>query len=134
MAGIFDAIEKPTKEVLERLLNDRSLRKLVTYKRFVSEQFDNALGYNVEVTDDVEELRAIRLRHTQDSIRLSSGEVASGDMLYMVAFEDMPVDDDGELNTSLKDVVVDESGKRFRVKAIDDIFGIAVSITVSGAF
>lgn len=119
---LMSIVEPPVTALLGELLADPVLSKAVTYRRWVSQSFDRALGHVVEAYSDVI-LTALELRHTRESIKSSSAEVSIGDKLFVFRHGDLPS------GYSQRDVIV-ESGKQHRIKGIDEIFSIATAISV----
>lgn len=122
--SIFGQVVTSTKAVLKQLLDDAQLRELVTYRKWVSSAFDNAKGHNVAVYSDTDELKTIRLRHNSRSVAVANANVQVGDEVFVFLADDFPSD------TSLKDLIVDADGIVMKVSSIDEIFGIAYSVTV----
>jgi len=120
---IFRQVKGPTESVLRQLLADTRLSEKVTYKRFDSEAYDRSLRYNVASYTSYS-LTGINLRHNSKSVAVATSRVQVGEPVYVFNAEDIP---DG---ISLKDVIVDENGNELKVKAIQNIFNIAVSVTV----
>jgi len=120
---IFRQVKGPTESVLRQLLADTRLSEQVTYKRFDSESYNSSLGYNVASYTSYS-LTGINLKHNSQSVAVATTKVQVGEPVYVFNAEDMP---DG---ISLKDVIVDSKGNELKVKAIQNIFDIAVSITV----
>ena len=123
MIEIFRQVKGPTESVLRQLLADTRLSEQVTYKRFDSESYNSSLGYNVASYTSYS-LTGINLKHNSQSVAVATTKVQVGEPVYVFNAEDMP---DG---ISLKDVIVDSKGNELKVKAIQNIFDIAVSITV----
>lgn len=122
--GLFGQLIPPTKRVLNLLLNDPQLRKIVTYRKWVSSGFDNSVGHNVDVYTNTASLRSLRLRHNSRSVSVATGNVQVGDEVFVFLAEDFPSD------TSLKDLIVGPDNVTMKVKDINDIFDIAYSVTV----
>jgi hypothetical protein len=122
----FSAILDPVKRTVAELLRDENFGEDVTYKRYTGQTFSSALGHTVNTYDDAD-LKAVRMWHNQDSVKVATSDVQIGDMLFLFHGDTFPA------NTSLKDVIVDEEGNELGVKGIDPIFELAVVVTVHGA-
>lgn len=123
--GLFKQIEGPTRNVLIQLLADTDLSAAVTYRKYMGQSFSEAHGHNVEVYDEVQ-VSALRLKHNRRTAETTQGQVEAGDPLFVFSYRDMPT------GLSLKDQIVDADGAVLKVKDINNIFGLAVSITAEG--
>ena len=121
--SFFSQIEGPTKAVLDQIFADPDLAKEITYRRFKSQQFDPAVKANVTLTDDIK-LTVVRLSHTTASQLVGQGPIQVGDELYLINGPDVPE------GMSMKDDIVDENGQEQTIKSINDIFGLATSVTI----
>lgn len=123
---LFDAVQEPLKAVVAELLRSKGAEK-VTYKRYTGQAaFDKSVGFATNTYDEIP-LYAFRMRHNQNSVKVSTSDVQVGDLLFLFSGASFPTD------TSLKDVVVDAAGNELGIKGIDPIFSIAVSVTIAGA-
>lgn len=124
--GIFSRIATPTRRALRDLFSDSDLSVNVTYKKFTGQGlFDSSLGY-VPSTYEDHVVKAIRLRHNKKSAEMSEAPVEIGDEVFMFQAHLMPS------GMSLKDLIIDEEGNEIKVKGIDNIFNIAISVSVEG--
>ena len=123
---IFAAIQDPLKQLVAELVRAERLREEVTYRRYTGQVFDKNVGYTVNTYDN-DKLGAVRMRHTQSSVKVSTSNVQVGDVLFLFDGVSFPVD------SSLKDLVVDAKGNELGIKGIDPIFGFAVCVTIAGA-
>lgn len=123
---MFSEIIDPVTGIVAELLRDENFRELVTYKKYTGQSFDATVGYTVNTYED-SDLYAVRMRHTKNSVRLSASEVEVGDVLFIFGGSDFPSD------SSLKDVIEDESGNVFGIKGIDPVFEMATIVTVVSA-
>jgi len=123
--SLYTQVAGPTKAFLNQLMADKDLSRPVTYKRHKKTTFDETKGHNVTTWDSFP-MPATKLLHNQRTVEVSNSKVEVGDSLFLIRGDDSP---DG---MTLKDQIVDEDGMKFRLKGIDNIFGIAVSITVDG--
>lgn len=123
--GIFGSIQGPIRAVLNNLINDRDLREQVKYDKYTGQAFDSELGHEVNTYASTVPY-CIRLQHNADSVKEATFEVQIGDNLFMFRGTDVPE------GASLKDQIVDEAGLIYKVKDIQNIFGLAVSVTVEG--
>lgn len=122
--GLLDDVSSSIDSVLDDLYSDASLTRPVVYRKFVSRKYDSAKGYNVPVYEDWS-VKAIRLRHTAESAKHETGNVEVGDMYYMFEVDKMPS------GMSASDILQD-NGKEFTIKSINDGFQFVYLITVSG--
>jgi hypothetical protein len=104
---------------------DTALRSQITYKRFDTQEYSNALGYEVNSYTEYS-LDAIRLSHTQASNLVGVGTIEIGSQLYLLKGDDAPT------GMSLKDEIVDEFNELQKVSNITPIFGLAVAVTIEG--
>ena len=124
--GLFDQIQGPVEEFLNKLFADKKLRESITYKTYASAAYDSDLGYKVVTYNEVP-IYAVRLRHNHKSIRILSGDISAGDEVLLIRGDDAPSD------MSTKDQIVDASGNIVNVKGIDNIFSLAVLVTISSS-
>lgn len=125
--GFYSTIRGPIKAVLDDLVNDQDLRKQVTYRRYIGQTFDASAGATVNTYSDTV-CYAIKLKHNFKSIQESSYDVEVNDDLYMFKSEDLP----SVALLSTKDQIRDENSNTLKIKGIDNIFDLAVSVTVEG--
>jgi len=124
--AFFNRIQGPVTKVIKDLKTDPGLSEVVTYEKYTGQVFDQTLGHNVD-SYTTPMPRAVRLRHSQKSASvLGNALIEKGDLLFLFAFEDLS-------SPSMKDLLVDADGNKFRIKSIDPIFGLAYSITVEGS-
>lgn len=123
---LFDQIDFPVRRVLDRIMADKRARSALVYKRFKSASFDETVGYRVVLYDDFD-FYGIRLRHNKKSILIASGNVEIGDEVYIVRGSDVPTE------MSLKDRMEDADGNLYTLTSIDNIFDLAVMISVAGS-
>ena len=125
--GFFSSIRGPIKSVLSDIMGDQDLNSVVTYKKYTGQAFDDTLGRTANTYTELE-VTGVKLRHTFKSMQMSQHDVQVNDDLFMFDFEDI-----AELwPLSTKDQIVGEDGEVYKIKAIDDIFELAVSVTVEG--
>jgi hypothetical protein len=124
--SLFSQIIPPTKWVVSQLLFDQNFAEDVTLRIRTGQAFDPTDGFVVDQYTDYP-LRAVRMRHTQESVGVSSSDVEIGDTLFFFGIDGFPVE------CSTKDVIIDSDGVEFGIKGIDHIFAVAVAITVVGA-
>lgn len=125
MATLFEHIEWPVRQFLAKLVADPKLREEVTYKRYKSAEHNRTLGHKVIIYDNFT-LYGVRMRHTKKSAFVSTGEVEVGDELFVIRGSDAPI------NMSLKDQLVDAEGNTLAIKWIDNVFNLAMLITIEG--
>lgn len=123
--AIFSAVIAPTKKVVKDILADENYREMVTYRRTISESFDDVEGHVVPVVQDTP-LEAVRMRHNKNSVRVSSSPVEVGDLLFLFDFDSFPAEH------SVSDVVIDAAGVVYGIKGIDPMFTVAVAVTLAG--
>lgn len=126
MSSIFSHLDGPVKEFLTRLMSDDRLREKVTYKKYVSGAHSQSAGYKVIVYNSYS-LSGVRLRHNRRSMALSSGAVSAGDEVFLFRADDLPS------GISLKDQIVDAEDNTSNVGVIDNVFGLAVLISIEGS-
>lgn len=124
---LFDQIDFPVRRVLDRLMADKHLRSALVYKRFKSASFDKTVGHRVVLYDNFNDLYGIRLRHNKKSVLIASGDVEIGDEVYLVRGSEVPT------GMSLKDRMEDADGNLYSITSIDNIFDLAVMISVAGS-
>lgn len=129
---MFRQIQSAVNSILPKLFEDDGLYVEVTYKKFVSDTFDPAQGFNVEQYTD-HEVRAIRLAATisitkRGGIRYDPGTLSMqrGECVFMFQPGDLPS------GLSLRDVIV-QDGRNYAILNIENIFGLALKIQASGA-
>ena len=125
MTALFRQIERPVKQFLANIIADQGLREQITYKRYKSAVHDRNVGHKV-ITYDEFTLYSVRLQHTKESAKGSTGNVETGDEVFIIHGDDAPSD------MTLKDQIVDASSNTLALKHIDNIFNLAVMITVEG--
>lgn len=108
------------------ILDDDDLAVEVTYRKFVSQDYNESLGYNEDIFSETTPTVA-RLRHTVASALVGVGDIQAGDQVYMMRAEDAPS------GMSLKDEIINEDGETQKIKDITPIFGLAVLVTVEAA-
>jgi len=125
--GFFSQIQGPIKSVLRNIMGDEDLRVQITYRKYTGQAFDDSVGHTVDTFSE-STLYAVRLSHTVKSALVGSGvgEIQVGDQLYLIQGDDAP---DG---MSVKDQIKDENGTIQKVKNVQDIFGLAVAVTIEG--
>lgn len=123
--SLYTQVAGPTKAFLRQLMADKDLSKPIVYKRYIKTEFDSVKGHNVTTWKEFPML-ATKLLHNQRTVDASNSKIEVGDSLFLIQGVDAPT------GMTLKDQIVDEDDVKFRLKGIDNIFGIAVSITVDG--
>lgn len=123
---LFDQIDFPVRQVLNRLMADQHLRSTLVYKRFKSASFNQGVGHRVVLYDEFT-FYGVRLRHNKKSILTASGAVEVGDEVFIIRGSDAPV------GMSLKDRLEDVDGNLYSLTSIDNIFDLAVMISVAGS-
>lgn len=123
--SLYTQVAGPTKAFLRQLKTDKDLSRPIVYKRYVKTEFDEVKGHNVTIWKEFPVI-ATKLLHNQSTVKASHSKIEVGDSLFLLSGNDTPS------NMTLKDQIVDEHDVKFKLKGIDNIFGIAVSITVEG--
>ena len=121
--SIFSQVRAPVQRTLTELLSDENFREQVTYKRHTGQAFNSSAGYTVDTYEDTV-LYTVRMRHNQDSVKVSTSAVEVGDVLFLFDGSTFPDD------SSLKDTIEDADGNAMGIKGIDPIFDLAVIVTV----
>lgn len=124
--GLFGQVIPQIQAVLTQLFADDVLPEDVIYRSYVGQTFDSGEKRTIDSYNDVP-LTAVRLRHNQRSQQVSNTHVEVGDVLFMFDFRGFPE------NYALKDQIVDAAGTTFDIKGIDNIFELAISVTVKGS-
>lgn len=124
--SLFSQVFPQIRAVLTALFNDDVLPEEIIYRSYAGQTFDAGEGRAIDSFDEVQ-LTAIRLRHNKRSQQVSNTHVEIGDVLFMFDFRGFPE------NYALKDQIVDAAGTTFDIKGIDDIFELAISVTVKGS-
>lgn len=123
--GFFSQIEAPIKAVLDQLFADTRLRDDVTYRKYTGQAWSDEDGASVSTFSE-SELPVIRLQHLQSSKFVGIGSIEAGDQLYLIRSTDAVE------GMSLKDEILDEMGNTQKIKSLNDIFGLAMAITLEG--
>ena len=111
------------KAAVEKLFQDPELRRRVTYQKFLSEEFSEDLGYNVESYDNIE-VTGVKFRHTAKSVTASVADIQVGDPVFIFRVKDLGY------GLSLKDQIQDQDNSIFKVKEVIPLHGICVEINV----
>ena len=123
--GVISRIRGPVRSVINMLLTDPYLKKVVLYRKFSGQTFDSSAGHTVDAYEDLS-LAAVELRHNNRSVlAAASSEIQAGDLLYIFRAEDLPE------NYSMRDCIV-SGGTVKKIKVITDIFDMAVLMSVDG--
>jgi len=123
--AFFATIKPAINRVLADLFGDEQLRVQITYQKKGATVWSDSLKQNV-VTRASTTLCAILLKHNKRTVNQSkSPNVQVGDRLYLIRYADAPT------GMSLNDTIVHD-GQTWDLKAIDQIFDFAYSVTVEG--
>ncbi len=110
--------------IAKNLFSDPLLKVSMIYKRFMSNVYNPETGPNV-ITEDLP-IIAVKMKHTNDSVKASSFKVEVGMTLFLLQYDDLP------FTPSLKDTMVEVlTGKEYAFKGLDPIFNILYSVTVA---
>ena len=123
---IFSSIQEPLHSLVAELIRSEEVNEEVVYRRYNGQAFDPVVKYTKNKYKDTP-LSAVRMRHSKESVKVSTSDVQVGDLLFLFDGSTFPAEH------SLKDIVVDEAGNELGVKGIDRIFDFAVSVTIVGA-
>ena len=75
---------------LSELKSDSSMTVTLTFKRFLSEAFDEALGHNVDTFDTSLSITAVKTTYTESSVKSAgSSEIQVGDIAYLFKSTDL---------------------------------------------
>ena len=124
--GIVSAAFGPTRSIVRMILNDKDLREFVTYRLWKSQDFDNDLKRNVDVYENTDDLKAVRLRADQKSAKALNLNLEAGDVIFMMDATTVPE------GSSKKDQIVDASGHVYKIETIHNVFGIVIAFQVEG--
>ena len=111
------------KAAIEKLFQDPELKRDVTYKRFLEEEFSAALGHNVEAYTELE-VTGCKFRSTAKTAAVQIGSIQIGEPVFLFRISDLGY------GLSLKDIIQDQDGSIFKVKQIIPLHGIANEILV----
>lgn len=74
--------------IAKNLFSDPLLKVSMVYKRFISNDYNPATGTNTVVTED-HDIIAVRMKHTEDSVKASSFKVEVGMTLFLLQYDDL---------------------------------------------
>lgn len=127
MAGIIKQVKKPIMKLLEELVfADEELREKLTYRHYQDTVMDTATKRPVTTYKDYH-VDGVRMRHTQDTIKVSSVAVEVGQPFFMFRAGDIPK----AALLSKKDIIIDESGSSLKVVGLIPVFSIVTGVTVA---
>ncbi len=127
MAGIIQRVKAPVIGILETLVfADPELRENVTYRHYQSSDVDPVTKRTVTKFKDYN-VTAVRMRHTKETVAVSSTVVEIGQPFFLFKAEDIPK---GRL-LSKKDVIVDSFGDTLAVVETLPVFSIITGVTVA---
>ena len=121
--SIFSQVLGPVDSMLSEILQDSNFSEEVTYKKYVSQSFSEAVGHVVETYESTT-LKAVRMKHTAESATVSTSNVQVGDVLFMFKGGVLPS------GASLKDLIEDAEGNVLGIKGIDPWFNMVAVVTV----
>lgn len=132
--SIFSQIQNSVNSILPTLFEDEGLTTIVTWKKFVSSEFDEDQGINVDTYKDYKSIRAIKVeKEMYGQGNYLAANVASqmgvslGDNIYLFKASDVPT------GASIRDVIVESSiGMQYAVKRIYPVFGLITKVEVQG--
>ena len=127
MAGIIKQVKKPILKLLEELVfTDEELHEKLTYRHYQDTTMDAATKRPISTYTDYY-VDGVRMRHTQDTIKVSSVAVEVGQPFFMFRAEDLPK----ASLLSKKDIIIDESGSSLKVVGLIPVFSIVTGVTVA---
>lgn len=132
--SIFSQIRSSVNSILPSLFGDDDLTTTVTWKVFVSDEFDESQGINVDTYRDYAGIKAIKVeKEMHGSGNYLAANVASqmgitlGDNVYLFQADDIPT------GASIRDVIVEtDYGMQYSVKKIFPVFGLITKVEVQG--
>lgn len=125
---LINTVQRQVKPVIQALLMDTGLKETITYKKYVSQSFDNTEGHNITVTSDTP-IEGIVVAHTKESLKMlqAESEIQIGDKAYIFEFGDCPS------GMSLKDSILDSDSIIHAIKDITPVYGMVVIVTIEGS-
>jgi hypothetical protein len=124
--GIITPALNLTRQVVRQFLRDQGIRELVTYRKWASQTFDQALKHNVDTYEDMANVKAIRLRAADSVKMVQQMGIDAGDVVFMFDYADIPT------TASLKDQIVDSGSHTFKIKEARPVFGIVWAFVCEG--
>lgn len=124
--GIITPALNLTRQVVRQFLRDQGIRELVTYRKWASQTFDQALKHNVDTYEETENVKTIRLRAADSVKMVQQMGIEAGDLVFMFDYSDIPTD------ASTKDQIVDSRGAVIKVKEVRPVFGIVWAFVCEG--
>ena len=127
MAGIIKQVKAPILKLLEELVfADEELHEKITYKFYLDTVHDPNTKRPVTSYKDYL-VDAVRMRHTQDTVKISSVAVEVGQPFFLFRAEDLPK----ASTLSKKDIILDADGISLKVIGIIPVFSIVTGVTVA---
>lgn len=124
--GIITPALNLTRQVVRQFLRDQGIRELVTYRKWESQEFSSSLKHNVDVYENTENVRTIRLRASDSVKMVQQMGIEAGDIVFMMDYAEVPV------NASVKDQIVDARGAVCKIKEARPVFGIVWAFVCEG--
>jgi hypothetical protein len=124
--GIITPALNLTRQVVRQFLRDQGVRELVTYRKWASQEFDQALKHNVDTYNETTNVRAIRLRAADSVKMVEKMGIEAGDVVFMMDYQDAPA------GASMKDQIVDARASVFKIKEARPVFGIVWAFVCEG--
>lgn len=118
----FTSVKARINKIISDLLADEGLAVTITHKKDLGVVWSDEFKRNVASTSDTS-MPAIRTKHNRRSVQVSGSGVEEGDIVYFVQNSDMPS------IITLNDRIV-EGANSYRIKNIQDLFGVAYIVTV----
>lgn len=126
--GILTPALNLTKSIVRQFLQDRGVRELVTYRKWTSQQFDEAQKFNVDTFTETANVKTIRLQSIDKAAATQMGlSLEAGQVLFMIDSADVPA------GASMKDQIADGNGVTFKIAEIRPVFGIVHAFVCEGA-
>lgn len=127
MAGIVSKIKDPVMKLLEeQVFNDPELKEPVTYRHFQDSSVDAVTKRPVTTYKDYF-VDAVRLRHTNETVKVATGSVEIGAPFFMFRAGDIPP----SRKLSKKDLLIDDEGNTLKVVGFVPVFTLVTGVTVA---
>jgi len=125
----FGDVQSDIKKVLADFFSDPDLTTDITYRKFISQAYDNNLGHTVTTYQNTS-LKAIKVTHNSESHQIfgdfleGAFKVQIGDVAYLLNFVGAPTD------LSIKDLIDEGTEESIKVKQIKNASDLVYFVTV----
>lgn len=127
MSGIIKRVKDPILKILKDLVfSEEEMREKVTYRKYLKMDTDPVSKRPVTVYEDFN-VDAVRMRHTQDTVKLSTTAVEIGQPFFLFIAETLP----SSRTLSKKDIIIDSFGDTLKVVDIIGVYSIITGVTVA---